>query len=174
MPLQADWPLLLQCGSYGLKSCQKCTAATIICQIQLVSKVRDKGQPFWSRNQPCWSRNEGPPKFPHMDKYSITAWRAHMGKQPCAIWIKQPLGKRSVLEALILMRKHEGLVCESTAISWTPKWRAAKKDARLGTVNSADHRKPKHPRLHAAQNIQWSGTDRSRILDTYHKRICDW
>ena len=48
------------------------------------------------------------------------------------------------------------------------------KDARLGIVNSADHRKAEYLRLHAAQNIQSSGTDRSRNLDTYHKLIFDW
>ena len=74
---------------------------------------------------------------------------------------KQPLQKVSVLEALILIHKQEGLKSKSTATSWTSKWREAEKEVRLGTVNSADRRKPKYPRMQVVQNIQWSGMDRS-------------
>ena len=55
-------------------------------------------------------------------------------------------------------------MAESMAISWTHKGRVEEKDARLGTVNSVDRKKPKYPRLHAAPNIQWSRTERSRDL----------
>lgn len=59
------------------------------------------------------------------------------------MWMKQPLRNGSVLEALILTRKQDGLVSESTERSRTLKWSAGEKLAKLETVNSADLRKPK-------------------------------
>ena len=78
------------------------------------------------------------------------------------MWTKQPFQKGSVLEALILTCKQEGLVSESTEMSRTLKWRAGEKLAKLGTVNSADLRKPRKVRLHAALNVQWSKMDKSK------------
>jgi len=66
------------------------------------------------------------------------------------------------LEALILTLKQEGLVSESTEMSPMLRWRAGEKLAKFGTVNSADLRKPKKAKLHAAQNMQWSNVDKSK------------
>ena len=46
--------------------------------------------------------------------------------------------------------------------SQTLKWNAGEKLAKLGTVNSADLRKPRKVRLHAALNVQWSKMDKSK------------
>ena len=80
------------------------------------------------------------------------------------MWTKQPFRKGSVLEALIRTRKQEGLAPESTEMSPTLKWSAGLKLAKLGTVNSADRRKPKYARLQAGQNMQWSKIDKSKDL----------
>ena len=78
--------------------------------------------------------------------------------------MEQPLWNGSVLEALIVTRMHEGAVLESTARSCTPKWTEGEKLAKEGTVNSADGRNPKYPSVHAAQNIQWSGSCKFKDL----------
>lgn len=59
------------------------------------------------------------------------------------IWISDPFWKGLVLEALILMRIHEGDEIASTAIFCTVKWTKGDKLAKLGTMNSAECRKPK-------------------------------
>lgn len=51
---------------------------------------------------------------------------------------------------------------ESTAKSEMDRWIVRVKLAKLGTVNSTEHRNPKEPRLQAAQNIQSSCELRSR------------
>ena len=68
---------------------------------------------------------------------------AHNGELPLPIWMKHPFRKGSVLEAFILTRKQVGEREESTARSSTPKCIDVEKAAELGTVNSADLRKPK-------------------------------
>ena len=87
------------------------------------------------------------------------------------MWRKQPFRNGSVLEALIRTRKQDGLESESTEMSLTLKWSAGVKLAKLGTVNSADRRKPKYARLQAAQNMQWSKMDKSKDLKIIIK--CD-
>jgi len=47
-------------------------------------------------------------------------------------------------------------------MSPTLRWRAGEELAKLGTVNSADLRKPKKAKLHAAQNMHWSNVDESK------------
>ena len=56
------------------------------------------------------------------------------------------------------------MASESTEMSLTLKWSARVKLAKLGTVNSADWRKPKYARLQAAQNMQLSKIDKSKDL----------
>ena len=53
------------------------------------------------------------------------------------MYMKQPLRKGSVLDALILARKQDGARIESTAMSATDKWIVEEKLAKSGTVNSA-------------------------------------
>ena len=56
-----------------------------------------------------------------------------------------------------MWRRKRGDNVESTATSASPKWILGEKEAWFGMVNSAERRKPKKAKLHAAQNIQWCG-----------------
>ena len=55
----------------------------------------------------------------------------------------RPFRNGSVLEALMQIWRQDGLRGTSTAISRTDKWWPGLKAQRLGTVNSADLKKPK-------------------------------
>lgn len=64
--------------------------------------------------------------------------------------------KGSVFEAFILTRMQVREVALSTLMSLTSKCCDEQKLANEGTVNSAEHKKPKKVYVQAAQNIQWS------------------
>ena len=76
--------------------------------------------------------------------------------------MEQPLWNGSVFEALMATWMHEGSELEFNVISCVPKWSESKKPASKGTLNSADWGNPKYPRVHATQNIQWSGSCKSK------------
>ena len=130
-------------------------AVAIILLSQSVSRARERGCPFSHRNR-------GPGPWPLITRYVSNVWTAHKGYLPRPIWMEQPLRKGSVYEALMMTQMHEGFEVESTEMSCTPKWTEGRKPASEGTVNSADWRNPKYPRVHAAQNMQWSSSCKSK------------
>ena len=76
---------------------------------QSVSKVRERGCPFWNRNK-------GPGTSPLLARYVITEWTAQSGVRPRPMWIKAAFLNGSVFEPLIFTRMHAGADRESTAI----------------------------------------------------------
>ena len=139
-------------------------AAAMICLSHWVRRP-------WESGRPSWRQNKGPGELPLWERYAIMACTAQTGWRPRPIWMSESLQKGSILDALILTRIQEGEDGASTAISRTVNWIKGEKLAKLGTVNSAARRKPKYPKVHAAQNMNWSGVCISRDLQITNMRL---